>query len=288
MIKGNKKVKLGSITVEASLVMPLFIYGIIAFLYFSQILYIQECVQASLTETAKEASRYGFIYDDFKKSSIDNNMDSDAKEDQNKQTICKRLLDGTFFQINFNENLSKFNISDTCLVGGRAGILLYLSSFMSDNEAIDVIVAYQIKIPVALIKINGFTMIQRVKSRAFIGQTIKDNSEGADCSEDDPIVYITETGKVYHLDKQCTHLKLSIQSIVISEVSRLRNKNGAIYKPCEKCAMQAKLSNNEVVYITTEGNRYHTSLNCSGLKRTIFEVLLSKVKDRNVCSRCKK
>ena len=40
------------------------------------------------------------------------------------------------------------------------------------------------------------------------------------------------------------------------------------------------------IYITSQGNRYHTQLNCSGLKRTIYTVPLSQTGGRGRCSKC--
>ncbi|MBD8948918.1 MAG: pilus assembly protein, partial [Blautia obeum] len=52
-------------------------------------------------------------------------------------------------------------------------------------------------------------------------------------------------------------------------VGQLRNKSGEKYHACERCRAGSAGS----VYITGEGNRYHGSLSCSGLKRTVEEVL---------------
>ncbi len=52
----------GSITVEAALVLPLFICAIVSIMYIIKIVYIHESVQHALNETAEELSMYSYIY----------------------------------------------------------------------------------------------------------------------------------------------------------------------------------------------------------------------------------
>ena len=97
-------------------------------------------------------------------------------------------------------------------------------------------------------------------------------------------VYVTETGLVYHRDYHCTHLELSIHMVLQSEIESLRNEGGGKYHPCQHCMKGAGGG----VYITDTGDRYHSSLSCSGLKRTIYAVPLSEVAGKGACSRCGK
>ena len=63
--KTSTKAK-GSLTLEAALVVPIFIYAILAFIYFLQIINIQEAIQHALTETGLESVRYAYVYDYIK------------------------------------------------------------------------------------------------------------------------------------------------------------------------------------------------------------------------------
>ena len=96
-------------------------------------------------------------------------------------------------------------------------------------------------------------------------------------------VYVTESGQVYHVSRNCTHLKLSVRQVSFLEAQMSRNENGEVYGACEKCCEGAGV---KTVYITSEGDRYHFERECPGLKRTIYCVPVSQVPDYRICSRC--
>ena len=104
-----------------------------------------------------------------------------------------------------------------------------------------------------------------------------------DVNSEDPVVYITPSGSVYHLDLGCSHLNPSVSSADINIVNELRSKDGSKYHPCELCNVSI---NQGHVYITDYGNRYHSNLACSGIKRSIQTVHLSEVGGRRECMTC--
>ncbi len=123
-------------------------------------------------------------------------------------------------------------------------------------------------------------LLSRGYAHAWTGYK-KGSGSGGGSGEEERMVYITETGTVYHLSRSCTHLDLKIYPIDSSELEGARNGGGGRYKRCELCG-----GGSGTVYITAEGDRYHSSLSCSGLKRTIYEVPISQVGGRKACSRC--
>ena len=94
---------------------------------------------------------------------------------------------------------------------------------------------------------------------------------------------VTENGEVYHTFSDCTHIDLSISAVGISAVGNLRNENGGRYSACEKCPDE---NGTDTVYITQYGDRYHSSLSCSGLKRSVRLVEISKAEGLSECERC--
>ena len=117
-------------------------------------------------------------------------------------------------------------------------------------------------------------VVQKAVCRGWIGFTELEIKE--------TYVYITPEGSVYHLYADCTHLDLSIQKVTIAKAKSSRNEYGEKYKECELCDDSFGV----LVYITSEGNRYHSKRGCSGLKRTIRQVPISTVKGRSGCIRC--
>lgn len=255
------------LTVEAAFVLPIFLFAVLFFLYFFQLLYLQDSIQSGITEAGKFVSRYGEL--------------TEEKEGSNPAKLL--ILKQRFYQY-----LDRETVNENCIVGGIYGISLGTSRLMETEDEIEITAIYQIQFPIPFFGNKTSTVIQRVRTRAFVGRDMKNLSDVGDgepeSGAEDFLVYVAENGTVYHRNENCTHLKLTIISIAKEQLESARNENGGKYKPCEKCIGNHKAE--ETVYIAREGDRYHNSLSCSGLKRTIYAVYYSVVKDKKCCARC--
>jgi len=305
--------------VEAALVLPIFIYAVLAIVYFLQILWLQEILQNGITETGYFAAKYGYVYDyiynyesndstslpeedipksqDVSVSNVpENYIDYEEETFDEKRTniessvegLIAKAIDSTFYKIKLKDYVDVDSINQSCIQGGYSGIQTYLSSFMEEEDTIDIILVYKVKLPLLFIKVDGLPMVQRVKLRGWSGTKVALKSDTEETTEDSEIVYITEHGRVYHLNKECSHLNLSIKEAHIDDIKELRNDAGGKYKECEICDKYEIGLENHKVYITDYGDRYHKSLGCSGLKRTIKAIPKSEVGDRSPCKRCGK
>lgn len=284
-----------SFTVEAALVLPIFIYAIIAFIYFIQIFLLQEYLQNAITETGYFSAKYAYVYDYL--LNYDGTKEKDGNKDKSTlesgvDAIIARTIDSSYYKIKLQDYLDLNIINESCIKEGFSGIQTYLSSYMAEEDAIDIVITYDIKLPLLFIPLDKVSMAQRVRMRGWSGHRVeakkdsKDASEGEEDNEQqEKKVYITETGTVYHLTKECSHLKLSIQKASYGQLDMLRNASGGRYKACSLCGNKG-LSETDCIYITDDGDRYHCNLNCSGLKRTIIEISLSEVGGRRPCKRC--
>lgn len=198
-----------------------------------------------------------------------------------------------------------------------AGVSYEGSVLFDSDECIRICCGYELKLPFDFFSVASVKIKQEVKYRYFTGTETKsllnlveeivpspvptpgpdppveailtptpipDNSPTP--TETDEIVLITETGYVYHRTYSCPNLKVKPVLVYFSTVSSKRNESGGKYYPCEHC-VKGNLSLFEC-YITPDGDRYHSKKDCSGLKRTIFEVHLSEVGNRRECKRCRK
>lgn len=282
-----------SLTVEAALVLPVFIYAAIAFIYFLQIVLLQEKLQEAITQTGYFSAKYAYVYEyllhyeDTQEFADEDGSSMAADMD----VITARMIDSAFYKTKLRDYLDTEEINRSCIKNGFTGIHTYLSSYMTEDEAIDVVVNYEIKLPLLFIRLNDIQMVQRVRMRGWSGHRVEakgsseDGSAEEEADKDERTVYITENGTVYHLNRDCSHLRLSVHMVQFSLIEGLRNESGGRYKKCSLCG-KSGLSDQENVYITDSGDRYHCDLGCSGLKRTVIEIPLSQAAGRRPCQRC--
>ena len=132
--------------------------------------------------------------------------------------------------------------------------------------------------------VSGTGVPCRARVAAWTGRTDADYAALSQSSLSEELVYVAETGSVYHTDSSCTYLDLSVHAVAGASAGRCRNNSGAKYHACEKCVGSGGTAG--TVYITDDGTRYHNDPDCSSLKRTIRLVRQSEADGLPLCSRC--
>ena len=133
-----------------------------------------------------------------------------------------------------------------------------------------------------LVPLPKVWMHNTVKVHAWTGKayTAFDDSEETDAK----MVYMTDSGKVYHKSLNCSYLNVSVSQVGGKNISSMRNAYGEKYDPCEICSRNQEPAGS--VFITEKGNRYHNLASCSGLKRTVRMVKESETGGVAACTRC--
>lgn len=236
-----------SLTVEAAFVVPVFLFAILQILSLFDIYKLQSHIESALHQSARKMAVYGY-----------------ANEDT-----------GVLSLLYVRGQIKSAVKTEYCLAG-----MSVAKSKVMENDRIDLVADYQIKPVFFNAPFVGFWVENRCLIRAFTGY---DNAKG-DISQQDgeELVYITEKGESYHRDYQCSALTVTVSCVPLAEAGNQRNYTGAKYYACTYCGKKA----GNVVYITNYGNRYHGTILCRELKRSVMSVPISKVAGRRACKKC--
>ncbi len=246
-VKGRIK---GSITVEAAMAVPIFFLAVVTLLYLMEIMAIQTSIRSGLQYAGKKAAEEACVLTVIMPSSLERDIVEAVGADRLDRSIVS---------------------------GGSNGIQCSGSRLSGRTGIGELVVSYQVRLPIPVFGVPPVRYQEKMRIKVWNGY--EKQGFGADRDE---TVYVTENGLVYHKDYHCTHLELSIHMVTSGEIAGLRNHSGGKYYPCELCAKHGESG----VYITDTGDRYHSSLSCSGLKRTVYAVPLSEVIGKGACSRC--
>lgn len=135
-----------------------------------------------------------------------------------------------------------------------------------------------------LVALPTLWMYDQIKVHAWTGAEYSGVQDGGQETPIEKMVYVTDSGTVYHRNLGCSYLDLSVNQVSGSSVLGAENKYGEKYTACEICSRNQKPSG--TVYITQQGNHYHNLSTCSGLKRSVRMVKESDASGMAPCSRC--
>lgn len=254
-----------SLTVECAMVLPIFMFTMFSLIHLISALNFSSVMSASLCETATEYAKYAYAYE----------------KGITAGGLGGRVVGLTAARSSVISHVGSRFIDDSPVLNGASGISFLRSSVLDGNEMIDLTADYRIKTSYDILGFVSIPVTDAARVRAFTGYDNSHNNNG-ERGEEERIVYITETGSVYHSSLSCRHLKLNIMSTTVERVGDRRANDGSRYYPCS-CASGIRSG---TVYITDDGNRYHGTLSCHALKRTIKEIPISKAGGRRPCRDC--
>ncbi len=259
----------GSMTVEASIVLPLFIFFFVNIMTMFNIIKVQDDITAALHQTGSEMSRMAF----------DVRLAQGGGDAGGLDAVAGAA--GIFYAKGKVKEYLGDELDYSCVSGGYDGVSFLWSRVLLGNDIIDLVADYKVHPLIPVIGFGEFKVRSRFYGHAWTGYDIA-NGLGADEHEEE-LVYVTEYGEVYHRSIDCRYLNLKVRSVDMGELRNERNSSGGKYYPCEYCGGKAGAGN---VFITEHGDKYHSSVNCAGLKRKIYTIRLSEVGGRRPCSHC--
>lgn len=265
-------------TVEAAVVLPLFLFFFLNLGCAIEMIRLHGNLQLALWQVGSRLSVYGYAVDSGEQPQNEEQGDGWWKD------LAGIGFSSTFIKNEMVRSAGKGYLNQSPLTRGAEGLQFWESRIFGPEDEISIVATYEVSPWSSLMGFGVFRMANRYYSHIWNGYQLSDDRTADDAGEM-KMVYVTETGSVYHLKRSCTYLTLSERPIPVSAVNWERNQNGGKYYPCSKCV---KGSSPVVYYITAEGNRYHYNSDCSGLKRTVITMEINHAVEKGYrpCSRC--
>ena len=244
----------GSMTVEAAVVIPVFLLTVSTLLSILDIYRVQALVKNSLHQSALELGTYAYA-------------------SEKGESSPAGIISSSVCMI-----YAKTQMPD---LGNYVKVSTVGSTYADHTVKLRARIEY--KIPLSVVPLPKLYFYNESQVNSWVGKSANDKSKITDNGWEE-MVYVSEYESVYHTSASCSHLDLTVHQDMLSHIKYLRNVYGSKYHMCEKCKTTA--AENAVVYYTEKGDCYHLQEECSGLKRTVRLVKKSEAGTVFQCQRC--
>lgn len=273
-LSGNKRMfrthlfknNLGSATVEATFILPIFMFAMLFIYNMGCMLCTKVIVYEAMQETAGYLAEYSYLYNE-----VGNLMDADYQNNLTDTAVNIATATGKM-----SEYIDDRDFVNQYVVGGTSGIMVTRAELNASNKYIYFNIVYQLKVDVPFFGEFKTSIEEQIRQRAYLGERIISGESN------DEYVYIAENQSVYHTTRNCYHIKLTIKMVNAMSLSVQYNN----LSPCELCVKNG--GSKSILYVTEAGDRYHYSRLCRGLKRTVYRVKRSECQNLAECSNCGK
>ena len=217
----------GSITVEASILLPIVIATFLSLVQIMTLINIQVKVQSSLSRQVIKAAGYTYFT---------NYADDVFWEGMDREDIllAKNIAMNGITQLVLlnmvNQDLGDEFFKSGFISGGRDGLKLDFS-LPSGDDKVDVVIKYNIRLIYNVFGIGEIPVLAKGRIREWVGKSkiTRQNDNKEDAGN---IVYVTKAGTVYHLSKECTYLKINLSKVKKDDIEKIKNKSGSKYFEC--------------------------------------------------------
>ncbi len=238
----------GAVTLEAALALPVFLFLMTFFVLLLEVRAAESDARKALRETAEYMAEYMYL----------------ADLSPEMAGVSPAMCLARYYAY----------LDEPDRTNSYIPVVSFMGSRLPDSDGYVVLEA-ELLIRVELPFFGSYQRTEKVKIRqkGYTGRSPEDNRS---VPSDAEYVYVAENGVVYHTDRNCTYISLhpSVSSLPAAQ------KEG--YAACRYCGANAS----GTVFITAEGEAYHSSPYCSRLKRTVYRRKKSEV-DLPPCSKCR-
>lgn len=262
----------GSMTVEASIVLPLFLFAMVMMTMPFSVMNRQRQVQAVVESVCEDLCRLAYVGYELKEKKTEIRLPKEGLEIEFDMEGLEEAAMMAYAQVQVRRKLNESQIRK---------LSLFQSEFMEDGEMVNLVASYEIVLPFPVLGLSAIPMTSASCRRAWIG---KDGGwlESGTGEGDDEIVYVGKKSTRYHESRTCHYLYNQLTGIPREEIDSHRNADGKKYHPCAVCGG----GNGSQVYIMKSGTSYHGSSSCTAIIAYVKAVKKSEVAHLGACSYC--
>ena len=241
-----------SLTVEAALVLPLFLFVLLLFSVPFRIMTAERQMQRAAETVCDRAAALAAL--------------STPEAAQYRNSLSALALAA-----------ARAAVSDPNL----SGLSAERSSFLADGETVRVVLDYSYTLPIPLFRLPAIRCSRTAWRRAWIGETDPENCVAANPEEE--IVYVGRHSTRYHKTARCHYLYNDLRAVSLSEATAARNASGGRYHACPVCARGAS---GGTVYLMPSGTAWHRDPACRAIRAYVRAVPKREVEQLGPCSYC--
>jgi len=262
-----------SLTAEASVAFPVFFFAVLYLLQMFTVLRAELSIAQAGITSAREAAAFAYVAERMAEG--ENAVADTVLKVFDQKIVRDAALTGVFYS-RCDQNLLK----QARVAQGLGGI--WVNSEEAEGRVLTEIF-YRVKPANVLAEQESKYYVMRLAYRKWIGEGGQEKTEEE--AEEKETVYMTEHGRVYHVKRDCSYIKIDVVGVWAEGIDKERNESGAKYYACEFCS--PVLVKGTQVFITEYGTRYHARSTCSAIRRNAKECSLAEVKEKYpVCSKC--
>lgn len=207
-MKNKKAGSKGSVTVEAAVILPVFIIVFIVFVFFIKAYYVNEIIQHAITGACCEMSAYSLLYYETSADEVIGALEKISDSDKLSETLGDNplrqfirtlgkdttdyiraqsvLIPLTKLLVKKNLEVSYYNdvnerLKSLYLKDGFESLDFSDSRMLADGKTIDITVSYKINFPFTVHMFSGFKITQTASACIWAGEEGVNNNNDETC-----------------------------------------------------------------------------------------------------------
>lgn len=252
----------GSMTVEAALGLPMFLFFMFLMAFPIRVMDTRRQVQAGVEAAGEKIAKYAYFT-----TGLAGDDEPDFLEGLSEEAL--RIM-------------VEHAAQESAGTDWAGGFSAAKSRIMEDGETVDLIVDYTVKLPFPVFFLGELHQQVRCIRRAWTGKAGPAAEDGGPVQGAETIVYVGRDGSRYHLSRTCHYLYNDMTAVAADRVDTLRSRDGRRYVPCAVCGEEA----GDTVYVMPNGESFHSRRDCRAISAYVRAVFLKDVQDLGACSYC--